>query len=189
MAESQLSPDAETFSTPPTTPFVQSNGTYPSLSRKGSRPTSLHIDRKQAGFKPDIELLMQSPATTGPSNIVGPLPTICAPSEHASPVHPPAMPLSQEQLNSPCFVHSQLDKGSLLTDWLRHKQQQPPDSSDVGVAHSLQHLVSPRTSSTISSTYAAGSEFDSDDEYTASLTKKLAETAIGVREMSKQLGV
>lgn len=34
----------------------------------------------------------------------------------------------------------------------------------------------------------AFSENDEDDQYGGSLTKQLAETAVGVREMSKQLG-
>ncbi|KAF9559852.1 ATP-NAD kinase [Agrocybe pediades] len=89
------------------------------------------------------------------------------------------MPHHSKPANSPCFVHSHLD-----TDWLKAKQSHL-QNGDVGVARSLQpgpsSVISPQ-----SSTFDSGNE--SDGEFVGSLTKRLAETAVGVREMSKQLG-
>ncbi|KAG6866613.1 hypothetical protein C0991_000723 [Blastosporella zonata] len=104
---------------------------------------------------------------------------------------PPAQPRPISQYakpsDSPCFVHSHLDKGASLTEWLRNKQHALAVKGDVGVARSLQSPVgplSPMAPSVMSAT------FESDDEegFGESLTKQLAETAVGVREMSKQLG-
>ena len=81
--------------------------------------------------------------------------------------------------SSPCFVHSHLDKGTLLSDWLRNKHH-VVESSDVGVAKSLQRLTSPSQSD-----FQSGND---ENEFFGSLTKQLADTAVGVREMSKQLG-
>ncbi|CAE6448302.1 unnamed protein product [Rhizoctonia solani] len=84
----------------------------------------------------------------------------------------------QGALKSPCFVHSLLDKGASLSDWLKQHPQQP------------QQLPHPMPSPPVS---GSSSELDYDDEdeeeeYSSSLTRQLAETAVGVREMSKQLG-
>ena len=81
--------------------------------------------------------------------------------------------------NSPCFVHSHLDKGTLLADWLRNKHHLA-DSGEVGVAKSLQRLTSPNRTDFYDS--------NDEEEFVGSLTKQLADTAVGVREMSKQLG-
>ncbi|KAG7446447.1 ATP-NAD kinase [Guyanagaster necrorhizus] len=103
--------------------------------------------------------------------------------------------IPHQPMHSPCFVHSHLDKGASLTEWLRNKQTAL--IPDVGVAHSLQRNGingSNRSDYQISSPPSSGSSSvisssnDDDDEYGASLTKQLAETAVGVREMSKQLG-
>lgn len=88
------------------------------------------------------------------------------------------MPPTQD-LNSPCLVHSLLEKGASLTDWL-HDNQQP---TDLGVAKSLQRLNYP---SPILNHHH--DDNDDNDDFGRSLTKRLAETAVGVREMSKELG-
>ena len=82
-----------------------------------------------------------------------------------------------------------LDKGASLTEWLRTKQHTLTENGEVGVARSLQatngHTHNGSASRTVIPT------IDSDEEegnYRESLTKQLAETAVGVREMSKQLG-
>jgi len=186
-----LSPDSETFSTPPTTPGL-STVIPPSLSRRNSRPSSLRIDRKQSDWNPDIELFARSPdlakkthgATPSPQPITQ-VPTIVAPS-------PAKVPLQTlTPVTSPCFVHSHLDKGAQLTDWLKNKQ--PSVDSSVGVARSLQHPASSsRSSTTLSpqtSAFETSNDSGDDDEFVGSLTKRLAETAVGVREMSKQLGM
>lgn len=187
-----LTPDAETFSTPPTTPGpgVLDRPIAPSLSRRSSRPTSLHIDRKQSDWNPDIQLAT-SPDITKKSN-ENPLPPVISQDHTVVPISPGVlhhMGHNPKADISPCFVHSQLDKGAQLTDWLKNKQTVV---GDVGVAKSLQGVASPDPSTTTFSPHTSGfgSENESeDDESVVNLTKRLAETAVGVREMSKQLGV
>ena len=134
-----------------------------------------------------------------------------AASEHPTPSHQKQHSLS---LKSPCFVHSFLDKGASLADWLKSKQ-----NTMMGVPSPLsQETASPDTYSNariptpytneikhprpqhhyVQAThpamplpqpqYSPASTPDSEDEDAASLTRQLAETAVGVREMSKQLG-
>lgn len=147
--------------------------------------------------------------------------------------------------NSPCFIHSHLDRHGSLQDWLKSKSNQPHPShasSQQTHAHSNhpslngQHTsqrpqkqppfpqsytrpfpnalssnssYSPSSSRVVSPTTKDGSisEYESerssstgvgsaildgdlmdDEEAAGSLTKQLAETAQGVREMSKELG-
>jgi len=194
MSQSHSSPEMEIFSTPPTTPGPQVHQMRPSLSRRNSRPSSLHIN--QANWASDIVVDDTSP--NRPSPVTGqehsntpriqdiPLP----PAEEALPVHD-----HPKVLDSPCFVHSHLDKGASLTEWLRNKQHALIGATDVGVAKSLQNLnisapSDPQHADRVSPPDNVAVEADEDYEtdYSASLTKQLAETAIGVREMSKQLG-
>jgi NAD+ kinase len=95
---------------------------------------------------------------------------------------PPSVSQNHKLVNSPCFVHSHLDKGTLLSDWLKNKHH-VVESTDVGVAKSLQHLTSPAHSD-----LESGYDSKDENEFIGSLTKQLADTAVGVREMSKQLG-
>ena len=69
-----------------------------------------------------------------------------------------------------------------MSDWLRNKHH-VIESSDVGVAKSLQRLTSPPQSD-----FKSGYDSNDENESFGSLTKQLADTAVGVREMSKQLG-
>ncbi|KAK0195236.1 ATP-NAD kinase-like domain-containing protein [Armillaria mellea] len=173
-----MSPDADTFSTPPTSPFDGS--IRPSLSRKSSRPSSLRLDSTRTEWPNNI-VLETSGATNG--HIL--TETITPTSSHSR------MDTGVPPIHSPCFVHSHLDKGASLTEWLRNKQT--AFIPEVGVAHSLQrngingvdHQISPPSSASSS---VISSSNDESDDYGASLTKQLAETAVGVREMSKQLG-
>lgn len=113
-----------------------------------------------------------------------------------------AMSSQMQPMHSPCFVHSHLDKGASLTDWLRTKQNQTNGNADVGVSKSLQRnddrhqpivnqkgqvfgVQYPENTSLDSSVLGA---VDEEEDYGGSLTRQLAETAVGVREMSKQLG-
>ena len=96
-------------------------------------------------------------------------------------------------MRSPCFVHSQL-QGRSFTEWLKGKHQKaqqearidgPPKVGDVkplGEGYSNGTISDPA--------YETGyMQVEEDEDETAgSLTKQLAETAVGVREMSKQLG-
>lgn len=92
-------------------------------------------------------------------------------------------------MDSPCFVHSHLDKGASLSEWLRNKQHALIGIGDVGVAKSLQTTNGNAYTAQVSPPTTASIESDEDEDgFTSSLTKQLAETAIGVREMSKQLG-
>ena len=181
-------PDTETFSTPPSTPVVIVGPMFESRTR----PPSLHIDLGLSDWNPDIELYTSSPTSPPLTKRINSVQT--APLMEQDPtivqVPPSVTPHSDSQNHrpdhSPCFVHSHLDKGTLLTDWLRNKHH-VVDNSDVGVAKSLQRLTSPNRTAEMS---AFRSDYDSndDDEFVGSLTKQLADTAVGVREMSKQLG-
>jgi NAD+ kinase len=94
----------------------------------------------------------------------------------------PIMPISEQTLKSPCFVHSQLEKGASLVDWLKHSNV---NGVPVNLSKSLSAGASGHTESTSS---AILHEDEEDDLFSGSLTRQLAETAVGVREMSKALG-
>ena len=191
MFQPHPSPETEIFSTPPTTPGQPIHQVRPSLSRRSSRPSSLHID--QATWASDIVVGDTSPNcaqehsnTPRIQDVPLPLPS----GGGASPAH--NLP---KVLHSPCFVHSHLDKGASLTEWLRNKQHVVNGPTEVGVAKSLQNLNNsapsdPLYTGRISPPDSVAVETDEEYEtdYSASLTHQLAETAIGVREMSKQLG-
>ncbi|KAJ6593697.1 ATP-NAD kinase-like domain-containing protein [Mycena capillaripes] len=176
---------------PPSDPKIA-----PSLSRRISRPTSLHLGKSaNAEWNQDIVLDEASPEakkTTGSRPLEPPdmlrdstltptsnVPPAVAPHLHRHHVH-------EKPMHSPCFVHSHLDKGVSLTDWLRTRQSGLNDLSSAGSASSL----SSAGYSLSSSSSSTNSTVDSPDEedFSSSLTKQLAETAVGVREMSKQLG-
>ncbi|KAA1474323.1 ATP-NAD kinase, partial [Dentipellis sp. KUC8613] len=103
---------------------------------------------------------------------------------------------------SPCFVHSHLDN---FSEWLKQKQRRMAPGGGVTVARNLQPHEHPGESPTITTVegghkivypsdddgYAVLDDSgldDFEDSASNSLTKQLAETAVGVREMSKQLG-
>ncbi|EAU91353.1 NAD+ kinase [Coprinopsis cinerea okayama7 len=177
----------------------------PSLSRKNSRPSSLNTVYSQNEYKPDIELEVTSPGGNGTT-------VVAANGHHDRPAqdestavkkpNPHHTPTPQQMVKSPCFVHSHLDKGADLTKFLMNK---PYDihTKDLGVAKSLQQAGTSPTHArfdhtatqtrsfspeSVASSFASGYEVDDEDEYIGSLTTQLAETAVSVREMSKQLG-
>ena len=107
---------------------------------------------------------------------------------------------------SPCFVHSNLDKGASFSEWLKTSNGL---QSRIDIAPILKPMAAewpqaaPRRYRTLDNGQVIpipyeddkvenvfdASDYDyEDDEGRASLTKQLAETAVGVREMSKQLG-
>jgi len=219
-----LSPDNEVFTTPPTTPGIfppsrsssHMGSLQPSLSRRNSRPSTLTLD-PHSSDRPDIILDdHQTPPISVTQAVTQKL------NGHSQP-HPLSMirdstvrsngqsssqngsaPI-EKPLNSPFFVHSYLDKGASLNDWLRTKQNNDIFAGgNVGVASSLQHngahnhtephsllLDQQPFSPPGSAAASAADSFDEDfeeDEFGSNLTKQLAETAVGVREMSKQLG-
>ncbi|KAG8213760.1 hypothetical protein J3R82DRAFT_10469 [Butyriboletus roseoflavus] len=190
----------------------------PSLSRRGSRPSilsSLSSLQTNITWNHDIVVDQQSPANLVGNKAIATSPTIAdaithQPVSSATPVSissspssfgsiPRSMDSSHFPTKSPCFVHSHLDKGASLQDWL-HAKERDVLGTDVGVARSLQQL--PRTRNQNNQAISPPVEFpcrdgathmlacneDDDDPDSGSLTKQLAETAVGVREMSKQLG-
>lgn len=190
MTQNLFSPENDTFSTPPTTPGLQANVIRPSLSRKSSRPSSLVLENE---WKPDI-VLEHSPIISKKlnGNLSGDHPLVTprtlGPSPNMEPLRQPNP--YQIPIDSPCFVHSYLDKGASLTDWLRAKQNGFLNGDgELGVARSLQRKHSPIEDSVLSqSSDSVIESHHSDDEISGNLTTMLVETAVGVREMSKQLG-
>ncbi|KAJ7675104.1 ATP-NAD kinase-like domain-containing protein [Mycena rosella] len=185
------SPMADSFSTPPTSPLPPDPKIAPSLSRRISRPTSLHLgNSSNSEWNPDIVLDETSPVTKKSANGNRTLdstitPTSSVPSAAAS--HLQRHHVHQQPMHSPCFVHSHLDKGVSLTDWLRTRQNGINDTLSSAGSRSSLSSTGPSLSSSSSGTNSAVDSPDEED-FSSSLTKQLAETAVGVREMSKQLG-
>ncbi|KAF9245002.1 hypothetical protein BU15DRAFT_85813 [Melanogaster broomeanus] len=192
----------------------------PSLSRRGSRPSipslvSLSSLHTNITWNHDIVVEQQSPANISSpdrSGATSPTTATAITHQHTSPPQVSStststssstspIPLSMDPSNlprkSPCFVHSYLDKGASLQDWL-HAKEEEVLGTDVGVARSLQqphrsphHLnnVAPPVELPCrdGATHMLSGN-DENDSHSGSLTRQLAETAVGVREMSKQLG-
>ncbi|KIP06434.1 hypothetical protein PHLGIDRAFT_106990 [Phlebiopsis gigantea 11061_1 CR5-6] len=206
-----FSPDHETFSTPPSSPMPMVDHNVldqPSLSRRSSRPSNLRIQQSLSDWRPDIgstpltaiPLTSGRPTTNGTTTngttangtaMNGLTP---ATSGSKSPRPPYLQQQSASPMRSPCFVHSQL-QGPSLTGWLKSKQQKvtqearidgPPKAAEnvnvVGQSYPDGSLTEPA--------YENGYQHheEEEEETAGSLTKQLAETAVGVREMSKQLG-
>ena len=155
----------------------------------------------------------------------------------------PRQPVVPNQLRSPCFVHSLLDQGVSLADWLQNSQEGPNNNNNnnnnnhnrpslpprvlsssaktdlstplasvkglglqytdgsisrpsVGPSAVLPPLpapvpaatTTPTTTSTMSPPSDDGEIESGSDHDENSFPKRLAETAVGVRELSKQLG-
>lgn len=198
------------------------NDIRPSLSRRGSRLSvmaALPTLQTNITWNHDI-VVEQSPANLVGNKVtpdtIAISPTISDAITHqpgtgdscATPVSISSSPSSFNSIpvpmdssylpgKSPCFVHSQLDKGASLQDWL-HAKESEVLGTDVGVARSLQQTQRLRNQDSQVHTpvefprrdcathILSGSE--DDDPHSRSLTRQLAETAVGVREMSKQLG-
>lgn len=195
-----------------------------SLSRRGSKPsvTSLPCLQTNIIWDHDVVVERQSPTNLVRNKVVlnGPIATSSPTADtithqladSTTPVYVSSSPSSFNSIplpmdsshrpnKSPCFVHSHLDKGASLQDWLHPKDNNVLDV-DVGVARSLQQSQrlrprgSPSTSTPIEfpgrdgAHVLSANDEDEDDEdpLSGSLTRQLAETAVGVREMSKQLG-
>ncbi|KXN93404.1 NAD(+) kinase [Leucoagaricus sp. SymC.cos] len=156
---------------------------------------------QSAEWAPDVVLDTSSPVVN--TNGIQVLPEvenseIVIPGDSSSVNHKSRPHMNTPLINSPCFVHSHLDKGASLTDWLRTRSGANQSIiGDLGVARSLQHSTASKAHvpnghpDSIEHKQQRASNGESDgeeDEFVGSLTKQLAETAVGVREMSKQLG-
>ncbi|KAJ8494554.1 hypothetical protein ONZ45_g13202 [Pleurotus djamor] len=200
---SVTSPEVESFSTPPSTPGPSTESRRPTLSRRSSRPSSLNIESD--AWKSDVVLVEHSPDLSKKAAAL-PQTTQSPGMLHSQSVTPATLAVgsqpssapyqSQKPVASPCFIHSFLDKGGSLTDWLRHQYLRP--DGDVGAPKGPQQNGGPvihpkpkmqlKDTSPVSSPPTTPLSHDEDEEYGGSLTRQLAETAVGVREMSKQLG-
>ena len=207
-----LSPDSETFSTPPMTPTIfslpEEQPPRATLSRRSSRPSSLCIQHSSGEWTPDIVLDQPSEPLSKLSNgltmpALGSAPSTDyapkSPRKESQPHAPVQHRLSKQPMKSPCFVHSLLDKGASFQDWLQQSRAGTP----IGVSQSLGNCVAeqfqlkqppglPMPQPELVQESPSSSQEDEDDEGllgTGSLTRQLAKTAVGVREMSKQLGV
>ncbi|KAH9961294.1 hypothetical protein BC827DRAFT_1155402 [Russula dissimulans] len=143
---------------------------------------------------------------TTTDNILQNRPSVTSPeSALAAPIHR-SHNHSHSPMSSPCFVHSNLDKGVSFSEWLQTSNGLPA-RVDVAPVLKLMSANSPKVpprryrelnnGQLISIPYEDvkdenvfdASDYDyEDDEGSASLTKQLAATAVGVRELSKQLG-
>lgn len=219
----ETSPDIDSYSTPPSSPAaaIVERNIAPSLDRRLSRPSHLKIAHTPIEWNQDVVVEANSPDSTTMS---GPTPVQTAPkvrlpttdidlasaSRGISPggLTPQTATLAHRKIQadymapmkSPCFVHSHLDKGASLADWLRTRQPnarlsqsqstpQPPGSQLEPDPQSRMDSgsISSSGSSVVSSPSGYGD--DEEEEEFSSLTKQLAETAAGVREMSRQLGL
>lgn len=212
--------DLREFSTPPTTPSaihnkpstMQQQAAARTLSRRSSRPQMIQIAQPEGQYHldtvigtPNLDLqhlpsnhilhslapALQGAHIPGDGTVASAVPhRISSPKPHT---------LAPK---SPCFVHSLLDKGISLTDWLRETTaSEPPvidSQQDRDSQNRRQSQTTSRSSSSITSSPSqdgsslgfipSPTEFDDDEDSAGNLTRQLAATAIGVREMSKQLG-
>ncbi|KAH9024243.1 ATP-NAD kinase [Lactarius hengduanensis] len=108
---------------------------------------------------------------------------------------------SQSPTMSPCFVHSNLDKGASFSEWLNTSNGFPRISIAPALQPTSAHKAPSRRYRKLDNGQVILMPYEDeehehvfdvsdyeDDDGNGSLTKKLAETAVGVREMSKQLG-
>ena len=132
-------------------------------------------------------------------------PSVISPQSATSPPILRSHTHSQSPMTSPCFVHSNLDKGASFSEWFKSSNGLPavdvapilkPMSADSHKTPSRRYrkvgegqvIPIPYDDDKEENVfYASDYDYD-DDEGSASLTKQLADTAVGVREMSKQLG-
>lgn len=161
-----------------------SNGRL-SHSDYSSRPEIPAITTAAIDKTPPSRTLVTSP---------DPLTSVPSPRSHT---------LSQNPITSPCFVHSNLNKGISFSEWLKtsnsflpHIDVAPALQPDMSKAHPRRyrkldngHIIPlPYEQDNMEPVFEASDYDYEDDDGTASLTKQLAETTVGVRELSKRLG-
>lgn len=169
------SPDASTL--------MHGAANQAATTNKGSTPlTAVPLNSSKPAMNGDSRMT-NGLAPAHPVAIIGP--------KSPRPPHPQQ---AIAPMRSPCFVHSQL-QGPSFTEWLKVKQQKASQESRIDgppkVVEDVHHIGQGYQNGIVSSPrYEEGYyQHEEDEEETAgSLTKQLAETAVGVREMSKQLG-
>ena len=177
----------------------------PSLSRRTSRPSNLHIMHNSSDWTPNIVLDPQqspelsvgakgrsgTPISTQSTLVNGTKPNGVAVAHDGpsaisnTPTITHHNPAQLSPIASPCFVHSNLQSESLM-GWIG-------SSSPNHTHHELRSREEkhPTYPDGTVSDYSDTSPYGDDEEdraYARSSTKELAETAVGVREMSKKLG-
>ncbi|KAG9055460.1 hypothetical protein FS842_002128 [Serendipita sp. 407] len=179
------SPDSDEFSTPPTSPMPPTKSAYISVTehesataKRGGRPQKLLLDHSKTGS----DHMQQSGQLDRTPRGFIPYSQSIPDIDEVAADHP-TMSISEQALKSPCFVHSQLEKGASLADWLKRTHLNGP----VNLAKSLGSPISSVASHQSSSPQPMDEE-EEDEAFSRSLTRQLAETAVGVREMSKALG-
>ncbi|KAH8992770.1 ATP-NAD kinase [Lactarius hatsudake] len=123
------------------------------------------------------------------------------PSSDSTAPLPRSHTYSQSPTMSPCFVHSNLDKGASFSEWLNTSNGFPRISIAPALQPTSAHKAPSRRYRKLDNGQVILMPYEDeehehvfdvsdyeDDDGNGSLTKKLAETAVGVREMSKQLG-
>src|SRR6266702_110690 len=123
------------------------------------------------------------------------------PPDSTATLQPRSHAYSQSPTMSPCFVHSNLDKGASCSEWLNTSNGFPRISIAPALQPTSAHKAPSRRYRKLDNRQVILIPYEDeehehvfdvsdyeDDDGNGSLTKKLAETAVGVREMSKQLG-
>jgi NAD+ kinase len=166
--------------------------------------TNGHSNSHLNGPRHDTRSEIPTITTTAVDSILPSQTLATSPDSVVSAPPPRSHTHSQSPIMSPCFVHSNLDKGASFSEWLKNSHGFPP----IDVAPALQpmfadmpkaprrhrkldngHVIPiPYEDDNVETVFDASDHDYEDDEGSASLTKQLAETAFGVREMSKQLG-
>ena len=186
-ATAAAAPAAASAATAPTTDSASqhhSQDNHQPQRRGSTRPQNLLIDPAkgvvQGLIGADI-ILQRTPDGDA---------TVFIPIAHSNSVPdiqelPVSHPLTRQSnmygaLNSPCFVHSHLERGASLKDWLTQQQYA---NANLGVSKT----ISPHTLPSRVTEDEGDVDVDVERDHANSLTRQLAETAIGVREMNKAL--
>ncbi|KAI9463692.1 ATP-NAD kinase [Lactarius psammicola] len=174
----------------------QSARLQPVSSGSGLTPANSHSDQhlKDSGYDSHAKI-----STTTDLSITNQ--TLEPSPDSTAALLPRSHTYSQSPTMSPCFVHSNLDKGASFSEWLKPTNGFPR----ISIAPALQPTSAHKSPSRRYRKLDNGqvilipyedeehehvfdvSDYE-DDDGNGSLTRKLAETAVGVREMSKQLG-
>jgi NAD+ kinase len=159
---------------------------------KGRAVTGANSNERSGGSGPNSHPEIPTITTTDNStqtSVTSPHSVTSAPI-----IRPPAH--SQSPMTSPCFVHSNLDK---FSEWLKSSNGLSavdvaavlkPMSADLNKTPSRRKIdiAIPWEDAKAENVFDASDYDYDDDEGSASLTKQLADTAVGVREMSMKLG-